>query len=70
MATITSAEVLGHIVDVHAHPTYSEFSEEAMENLAIKICAMSSMKDDQSLVRDLATKYPKKIVPCFGELRC
>lgn len=68
MAIITSPDVLRHIVDVHVHPTDSEISNEAMENLAIKICAMSTMKSDQSLVRDLATKYPEKVVPCFGEL--
>ena len=60
-------DVLRHVVDVHCHPTDSEVTTEAMDNLAITICAMSSRPADQSLVRDLANAYPEKVIPCFGQ---
>lgn len=60
-------DVLRHVVDVHCHPTDSDVTTRAMENLAITICAMSSRPVDQSLVRDLANAYPEKVVPCFGQ---
>ncbi|KAF9245860.1 TatD DNase family Scn1 [Melanogaster broomeanus] len=59
-------DVLRHVVDVHCHPTDSEVTAEAMDNLSITICAMSSRQSDQLLVRDLANAYPDKVVPCFG----
>jgi Tat protein secretion system quality control protein TatD with DNase activity len=65
---ISNPDVLCHIVDVHVHPTDSETPSEEMDKLAIKICAMATKKHDQSLVRELATKYPDKVVPCFGDL--
>lgn len=37
-----------------------------MDQLPITICAMSSRPSDQSLVRDLALRYPEKVVPGFG----
>jgi Tat protein secretion system quality control protein TatD with DNase activity len=60
-------DVLRHVVDVHCHPTDSEVTTQAMDNLAITICAMSSRPADQPLVRDLANAYPEKVVPCFGQ---
>jgi len=60
-------DVLRHVVDVHCHPTDSDVTTQAMDNLAITICAMSSRPADQSLVRDLANAYPEKVVPCFGQ---
>jgi hypothetical protein len=65
--TISSLDVLKHIVDVHVHPTDSAIVPQAMEDLAIKICAMSTRKSDQGLVHDLASKYPDKVIPCFGK---
>ena len=60
--------VLQHIVDVHCHPTDSPdgISPISMERLGITVCAMSTMQTDQVRVRDLATAYPEKVVPCFG----
>lgn len=60
-------DVLRHVVDVHCHPTDSDITAQAMDNLAITICAMSTRPADQSLVRDLANAYPDKVVPCFGQ---
>lgn len=62
-----SPDVLRHLVDVHCHPTDSEVTAEAMDNLFMTICAMSSRQSDQPLVRDLAEKYPEKVIPCFGQ---
>ncbi|KIK87032.1 hypothetical protein PAXRUDRAFT_831866 [Paxillus rubicundulus Ve08.2h10] len=61
-----SLDVLRHVVDVHCHPTDSVATTEAMDNLSITICAMSSRQADQLLVRDLAKAYPEKVFPCFG----
>jgi len=64
---IMKPEVLSHIVDVHCHPTDAPFiSPNAMEQLGITICAMSSHKDDQKRVAALAEAYPDKVIPCFG----
>ncbi|KAJ7161295.1 TatD DNase family Scn1 [Mycena crocata] len=61
------ASVLHHVIDVHSHPTDApSISAESMERLEISVCAMSTHKGDQSLVRDLALQYPNKIIPCFG----
>ena len=60
-------DVLRHVVDVHCHPTDSEITPQAMDNLAITICAMSCTPVDQPLVRDLARAYPNKVVPAFGQ---
>lgn len=60
-------DVLHHVVDVHCHPTDSDVTTQAMDNLAITICAMSSRPSDQLLVRDLAYSHPEKVVPCFGQ---
>lgn len=59
-------EVLEHVVDVHCHPTDSPCPADAMDNLAVRICAMATRTSDQSLVRDLALAYPQKVIPCFG----
>ncbi|KAJ7459172.1 hypothetical protein B0H11DRAFT_181115 [Mycena galericulata] len=65
--TALPANVLRHVVDVHCHPTEAPFiSAESMENLEITVCAMSTHQGDQSLVRDLALRYPQKVIPCFG----
>ncbi|KIJ22014.1 hypothetical protein PAXINDRAFT_173990 [Paxillus involutus ATCC 200175] len=63
---LPSLDVLRHVVDVHCHPTDSVATTEAMNNLSITICAMSSRQADQLLVRDLAKVYPEKVFPCFG----
>ncbi|KAJ7631239.1 TatD DNase family Scn1 [Roridomyces roridus] len=65
-ATRPPAIVLRHLTDAHCHPTETPFSAESMEQLDITVCAMSTHQNDQSLVRDLALRYPTKIVPCFG----
>lgn len=67
---LPSADVLCHIVDVHCHPTDAPggvVSSDSMDKLDITICAMSSMESDQGKVRDLRTRYPEKVVPCFGQ---
>jgi Tat protein secretion system quality control protein TatD with DNase activity len=69
MAQLPSQDVLHHIIDVHCHPTDAPtISPNSMDRLQITICAMSTMQSDQQLVRDLATSYPTKVVPCFGQL--
>ncbi|KAF7303168.1 TatD DNase family Scn1 [Mycena kentingensis (nom. inval.)] len=37
-----------------------------MQQLAHRVCAMSTNHQDQRLVRELAQKYPEKIIPAFG----
>ncbi|KAH7910444.1 hypothetical protein BJ138DRAFT_1152894 [Hygrophoropsis aurantiaca] len=61
-----SPSVLRHVVDVHCHPTDSQISQSAMDELPIAICAMATRQADQNLVRSLATAYPDKVIPCFG----
>lgn len=63
-----SPDVLSHIVDVHCHPTdaLEGVSDTSMDRLKITVCAMSTMPSDQAKVRDLASRYPEKVVPCFG----
>lgn len=69
MTDLPPDDVLRHVVDVHCHPTdASRISSESMDHLQITVCAMASRESDQSLVRNLATAYPSKIVPCFGTL--
>ncbi|KAF9567772.1 TatD DNase family Scn1 [Agrocybe pediades] len=64
---LPSPDILRHIVDVHCHPTDSwPVRTDAMQDLGITICAMSSMASDQSKVKELASSYPEKVVPCFG----
>lgn len=60
--------VLAHVVDVHCHPTDSDFAMtlEAANDLPIRICAMATRRSDQQLVADLAEACPDKVVPCFG----
>lgn len=61
-------QVLRHVVDVHCHPTdASIITPDSMERLPITVCAMSSRPSDQLLVRDLATNYPSKVIPAFGQ---
>ncbi|KAJ7170158.1 TatD DNase family Scn1 [Mycena filopes] len=66
MATTFPASVLRHVVDAHCHPTEGTVSDESLERLEITVCAMSTCRDDQSLVRDLALRNPSKVIPCFG----
>ncbi|KAF9486579.1 Metallo-dependent hydrolase [Pholiota conissans] len=65
---LPSASVLRHIVDAHCHPTDAPegISDASMAQLDITICAMASVESDQSKVRDLALRFPDKVVPCFG----
>ncbi|TCD64062.1 hypothetical protein EIP91_004570 [Steccherinum ochraceum] len=65
-ASSPNPSVLAHVVDVHCHPTDSPVPSEVMDQLSIRICAMSTRASDQPLVRDLANKYPAKVIPCFG----
>lgn len=58
--------VLQHVVDVHCHPTDSPFSQDVMDGLAVRICAMATRATDQALVKQLAAAYPEKVIPCFG----
>lgn len=68
MPPLPPDSVLEHIVDIHCHPTDAPtISEESFNNLKITICAMSSRQSDQPLVRDLAIKYPQKVIPSFGQ---
>ena len=68
MSDLPNAAVLRHVVDVHCHPTDAPdgIPPSSMQRLDITVCAMSTMQSDQVRVRDLATAYPKKVVPCFG----
>jgi hypothetical protein len=69
MAAVTTS-VLCHVVDVHCHPTDAPtIAAASMEKLQIRICAMATTQSDQDLVRDLADKYPEKVIPCFGQPR-
>lgn len=63
---IAHPSVLAHVVDVHCHPTDSPVPPEVMDELRIRVCAMSTRASDQPLVKELAEKYPDKITPCFG----
>jgi len=63
---IPSADILRHVVDVHCHPTDTSVSFESMERLEITVCAMATRTSDQDLVRDLAEKWPTKVLPAFG----
>ncbi|KAF8215927.1 hypothetical protein K438DRAFT_1901689 [Mycena galopus ATCC 62051] len=59
--------VLRHVMDAHCHPTdANSISVDSMERLEISICAMSTHRGDQSMVRDLALQNPTKVIPCFG----
>lgn len=68
MSDLPDATILGHIVDVHCHPTDAPdgISSGSMQRLGITVCAMSTRQTDQVLVKELATAYPEKVVPCFG----
>ena len=68
MSDLPSTAILEHIVDVHCHPTDAPdgISAGSMQRLNITVCAMSTMQTDQVLVKQLATSYPEKVVPCFG----
>ena len=60
--TLPPREVLEHLVDVHCHPTEElEVSDEAMRELPLRICAMSSNSDDQEKVEDLYNRYSQKV---------
>ena len=68
MSDLPKAAVLRHVVDVHCHPTDAPdgIPPSSMQRLGITVCAMSTVQSDQPRVRDLATAYPEKVVPCFG----
>lgn len=68
MSDLPNPAILGHIVDVHCHPTDAPdgISSSSMQRLGITVCAMSTMQTDQVLVKQLAAAYPDKVVPCFG----
>ena len=68
MSDLPNKVILQHIVDVHCHPTDPPdgVSPISMQRLGITVCAMSTMQTDQGRVRELATAYPEKVVPCFG----
>ncbi|PFH52242.1 hypothetical protein AMATHDRAFT_74306 [Amanita thiersii Skay4041] len=62
-----SSQVVEHVTDVHCHPTDAPvISVEAMQSLQITICAMATRPSDQTRVRDLAIRYPSKVIPSFG----
>ncbi|KAK0199014.1 TatD related DNase-domain-containing protein [Armillaria mellea] len=64
---LPDVSVLQHVVDVHCHPTDApSISPESMDKLQITICAMASRTSDQILVKNLASSYPNKVIPCFG----
>ncbi|KAH8099826.1 TatD DNase family Scn1 [Cristinia sonorae] len=63
---LPSVMVLSHVVDVHCHPTDSPISSKMMEDVHIRVCAMSTRASDQPLVRELTQSYPDKVIPCFG----
>jgi Tat protein secretion system quality control protein TatD with DNase activity len=59
--------VLAHIVDVHCHAgEFDNLNPQDMDNLKISICAMASNVSDQNRVRDLAERWPEKVIPAFG----
>jgi Tat protein secretion system quality control protein TatD with DNase activity len=60
--------VLAHITDVHCHPTDAQdgVPTKSMEQLQIKICAMSTTHLDQEKVKTLANEFPDKVTPAFG----
>ncbi|KAI0639945.1 hypothetical protein C8Q77DRAFT_1044388 [Trametes polyzona] len=60
--------LLAHVIDVHCHPTDSDFAmtSDVARDLPIRICAMATRRSDQQLVADLARAHPDKVVPCFG----
>ncbi|KXN88839.1 Cut9-interacting protein scn1 [Leucoagaricus sp. SymC.cos] len=60
MTDLPPDEVLRHVVDVHCHPT------DSFNEWTATVCAMASRNTDQVLVRDLASAYPSKVIPCFG----
>lgn len=64
---LPSKEVLKHVVDVHCHPTDSQITPDAIDDLPIIICAMATRQSDQALVANLARAHPEKVVPCFGQ---
>lgn len=53
-----------HVVDAHCHPTSA--TDEEMQKIHSKMFVMSMHDQDQREVKELATKYPKKVVPFFG----
>ncbi|KAK0466350.1 TatD DNase family Scn1 [Desarmillaria tabescens] len=66
-ASLPDESVLQHIVDAHCHPTDApSISAESMDKLQITVCAMGSRTSDQVLVKNLASSYPQKVIPCFG----
>ncbi|KAH9858333.1 TatD DNase family Scn1 [Lenzites betulinus] len=60
--------VLAHVLDVHCHPTDSNFAMtvEAAKQMPTRVCAMATRRSDQQLVADLARAHPARVLPCFG----
>lgn len=63
---IANDSVLAHVVDVHCHPVESSIDPHVMDTLPITICAMATTASDQQKVRDLAERWPDKVIPAFG----
>lgn len=69
MTDLPPPSVLAHLTDVHCHPTDAKedgVPTKSMEQLQIRICAMSSNQSDQDHVKDLAIIFPDKVTPAFG----
>ena len=67
---IANGSVLAHVVDVHCHPVESSIDSHVMDTLPITICAMATTASDQQKVRDLAERWPDKVIPAFGKHQC
>ena len=68
MTDLPQSSVLSHLTDVHCHPTDAKdgVPTKSMEQLQIRICAMSSNQSDQDHVKALAIRFPDKVTPAFG----
>ena len=61
--TLPPKEVLEHVVDVHCHPTDGgDIADNVMNNLHIRICAMSTHANDLERVADLARRFPNNVI--------
>ena len=63
---LPSKDVLEHVVDVHCHPTDEiEITDDVMNSLHIKICAMATNSNDQQRVADLVKRFPHNVWTIF-----
>ncbi|SJX64942.1 related to Cut9 interacting protein scn1 [Sporisorium reilianum f. sp. reilianum] len=70
------AELAGLFVDSHCHPTddpaayassdLDELSSRIGNTRVGKLVCMSTNARDQSMVAELATRHPDRVIPCFG----